>query len=45
MDNLLPPSATPLERYAAAALAALGQLRVPLRDLWNPMTCPIDLLP
>jgi len=45
MDNLLPPSATPLERHVAATLAALGQLRVPLRDLWDPYACPIDLLP
>lgn len=45
MSDLLPPNATPLERAAATALAQLAAIPVPLRELWNPDTCPIDLLP
>ena len=44
--TLLPPNASPLERAADdAAAAALAGVPVPLRDLWNPATCPIALLP
>ncbi len=44
--SLLPPNATPLERALAQTMAArLGALDAPLRDLWNPATCPVDLLP
>lgn len=42
---LLPPSSTALERAAAVALADTMALQVPLRDLWNPDTCPEALLP
>lgn len=45
MDNLLSPNSTPLERRAATANAALGDLPVPLRELMNPDTCPAALLP
>lgn len=45
MDDLLPPNSTALERRAAAASAALGDLPVPLRSLINPATCPAALLP
>ncbi|KJH82852.1 phage tail protein I [Stutzerimonas stutzeri] len=43
--SLLPPNATELERLAAEALAQLQRVPVPLRDLWNPDTCPAELLP
>ncbi|MDN0081614.1 phage tail protein I [Crenobacter sp. SG2305] len=43
--SLLPTSASPLLRAATAALAAATELPVPLRDLWNPDTCPVPLLP
>jgi phage tail P2-like protein len=43
--NLLPPNATVLERNAAAVGSALGDLPAPLRDLWNPDTCPLKALP
>ncbi|MGA4210550.1 phage tail protein I [Ralstonia nicotianae] len=43
--TLLPPNATPLERRAARAGARIERVPVPLRDLWNPATCPADLLP
>lgn len=42
---LLPPNATPLERRAASAGQRIEYVPVPLRDLWNPATCPAELLP
>lgn len=42
---LLPPNASELERAAAEALAEIERVPVPLRDLWNPDTCPEHLLP
>ena len=45
MTSLLPPNATPLERAVEASMARFADLPVPLRDLWNPDTCPIELLP
>lgn len=44
-EVLLPPSSTDLERRTAAACADATALPVPLRDLWNPYTCPAALLP
>jgi phage tail P2-like protein len=43
--GLLPPNATALERAAARAFEAATALDVPLRELWNPDTCPVELLP
>jgi len=43
--TLLPPNATPLERNLASLTERLDRLPVPLRDLWNPDTCPANLLP
>lgn len=43
--HLLPPNATQLERLAAEALAQIQRVPIPLRQLWNPDTCPVDLLP
>ena len=45
MNSLLPPGSSPLERRAAQACAAVSDLNVPLRDLWNPDKCPIVFLP
>lgn len=42
---LLPGNSTPLERAAAEALAGIQRVPVPLRTLWNPATCPVELLP
>ncbi|QTN40918.1 phage tail protein I [Marinobacter salsuginis] len=42
---LLPSNATPLERAASEALAEIQRVPVPLRTLWNPVTCPASLLP
>lgn len=43
--TLLPPNASPLERGFEAATARLSALPTPLRDLWNPWTCPLAALP
>ncbi len=44
--TLLPPNATQLERnIEQSATATIEQLPVPIRDLWNPDTCPAHLLP
>lgn len=43
--SLLPPGSTPLERGLEHAAARIDDLPAPLRDLWNPDTCPIDRLP
>lgn len=44
-QQLLPGNSTPLERQAAQALANIQRVPIPLRQLCNPDTCPIDLLP
>lgn len=43
--GLLTPNASELERLAAEALAQIERVPVPLRQLWNPDTCPVELLP
>lgn len=45
MNSLLPPGSSPLERSAAEACAGISDLNVPLRDLWNPVRCPVKFLP
>ena len=45
MNSLLPPGSTPLERRLAQTCSGISDLQVPLRDLWNPATCPISFLP
>lgn len=43
--SLLPVESSPLELAIAEVCSELAALPVPLRDLWNPDTCPLDLLP
>lgn len=43
-ESMLPPNATELEQRLVEATRFDG-LPAPLRDLWNPDTCPADLLP
>lgn len=43
--RLLPTNASELERLAAEAFAQIERVPVPLRDLWNPDACPVELLP
>jgi phage tail P2-like protein len=45
MADLLPPNATPLERALATIGAEIADVAIPLRDLVNPDTCPVNLLP
>lgn len=42
---MLPGNATELERLGAQALAQIERVPIPLRELWNPDTCPVELLP
>ncbi len=44
-NRLLPVGSSVLEVAAAAACAELERVPVPLRDLWNPKTCPVHLVP
>ncbi len=43
--SLLPPTSTHLERAIEETSARLSDVPVPLRHLWNPATCPAQLLP
>lgn len=44
-DHLLPPNATEEEKAIASALSRLSDVPVPIRQLWNPDTCPVEMLP
>jgi len=44
-NSLLPPGSSRLERRLAQACGGISGLNVPLRDLWNPDTCPVNFLP
>lgn len=43
--SLLPPNASDLERGLEAAAARVAGVPIPLPDLWDPQTCPVELLP
>jgi phage tail P2-like protein len=43
--TLLPPNASAGTRAIAGASARLSNVSVPLRTLWDPYTCPLELLP
>lgn len=46
IDNrLLPVGSSALEVAAAAAAAEIERVPVPLRTLWDPSVCPVNLLP
>lgn len=45
VDTLLPSNATALERALEQATARVADVPVPIDALWNPATCPIELLP
>lgn len=42
---MLPPSATGAEVALAETVARVSDVPVPIRDEWNPDTCPSELLP
>lgn len=44
-QQLLPGNSTLLERQAAQALAQIQRVPIPLRQLCNPDTCPVNVLP
>jgi len=43
--DLLPPGSSFLERSLADASARLSDVPAPIRSLWDPATCPRELLP
>ncbi|MFA6125076.1 phage tail protein I [Sphingomonas sp.] len=43
--DLLPPNATPLERALSSAIARPDAIAFDIVALWDPATCPTDLLP
>lgn len=45
MSDLLPNNATAQERAISEAVARLSDVPVPVRDVWNPDICPVNLLP
>lgn len=45
MSNLLPPNATQQERALADTTERISNVPVPIRDIWNPDTCPWSALP
>jgi len=44
-DRLLPVGSSVLEVATAHAAAQIERVPVPLRTLWDPLTCPAELLP
>ncbi|HHS9581003.1 TPA: phage tail protein I [Raoultella planticola] len=44
-NSLMSTGSSVLEQRAAAACGVISDLKVPLRDLWNPDTCPVKFLP
>lgn len=45
MSDLLPPNASKQERAVSLATARIGDIEVPTGDIYDPMVCPLDLLP
>lgn len=45
VDTLLPASATQAEHRIEQSTARMGELATPLRELWDPESCPASLLP
>lgn len=44
-ETLLPHNATPQEVALDETIARIGAVPVPVRDLWDPSACPVDVLP
>lgn len=45
MSDLLPPNATKQERALSETIGRVSDVPAPLRDVWDPETCPTSLLP
>lgn len=43
--SLLPPNQTPFESDLETVSSRISDLPVEIRDVWNPDTCPLELLP
>lgn len=43
--SLLPPNQTPFESDLETVSSRISNLPVEIRDVWNPDTCPLELLP
>lgn len=43
--TLLPPNATAQERAVESVIERVSAVPVPVREVWNPDTCPVELLP
>lgn len=43
--SILPPGSTRLQKALEQVTHWLLDIPVPIRDLWNPATCPLELLP
>lgn len=44
-DSLLPPSSSDLERRLEAAISGALPASIPIESVWNPFTCPLEVLP
>ena len=45
MSDLLPINATAQERALSLTTGRLGAVPVPVGELWDPLTCPVGILP
>lgn len=44
-DHMLPPNATPAEKSLSIVTARALDIPIPVREMWNPDTCPATHLP
>ncbi len=44
-DSLLPGNLSDLERELDIAIARMSEIDIPLNKLWDPVNCPIEVLP
>ncbi len=45
MSDLLPPNSTEQEESLSKTVERIGSVPVDIKKLWNPQTCPAELLP
>lgn len=45
MTNLLPANSTQLESDLSKLTGRIGDVPITIRDIWNPDTCPVSVLP
>lgn len=44
MNSLYPPNATPFEKSISSTIDLSTAIEVPVRKLWSPQTCPIEVI-